>query len=199
MVGVLPAAAAAAPEGIPETIGVQVIGPTSAEVLGAVQLPAGTSYQAFAESGLADEPWCTSHSGSPSKSGFGPPRRSSGGRETFSVRLEGLLPGHEYCAAAAVTVPEFGAASGQQKAFATRPEPFPPARWFFNGKLDELKHEPVFSFGKIELHNAQIKTISCGNFAASQRGTKSRKGPNEASMKPPATARGNAKPRSHVR
>jgi hypothetical protein len=39
-------------------------------------------------------------------------------------------------------------------------------RVFVNGKPLELKHEPGFSFGKIELKNAELKTITCENFVA---------------------------------
>src|SRR5271167_4062343 len=41
-----------------------------------------------------------------------------------------------------------------------------PKRWFINGKLAEAKHEPTFSYGKVEFKNAVLKTITCQNFLA---------------------------------
>jgi hypothetical protein len=43
----------------------------------------------------------------------------------------------------------------------------PPPRWFINGVRAGTKHEPTFSFGKITLKNAELKELTCENFAAS--------------------------------
>src|SRR5271167_1849213 len=37
---------------------------------------------------------------------------------------------------------------------------------FINGKAAETKHEPGIAYGQIELKNAELKTITCKNFAA---------------------------------
>jgi hypothetical protein len=40
-------------------------------------------------------------------------------------------------------------------------------RVFINDSLAGTKHEPGFSFGKISLKNAELKELTCENFAAS--------------------------------
>jgi hypothetical protein len=49
-------------------------------------------------------------------------------------------------------------------------------RVFINGKLAESKHEPGFSVGKIELKNAELKTITCENFVAGTSWNESERG-----------------------
>jgi hypothetical protein len=178
-IAALPAGAVAAPEGVPETVEVHSAGTTTAEVLGAVTLPAKTEYQISADYALASETWCTTHgaSGSPSTR-LGSVRKSSGVRETFSVRLEALLPSHEYCAAAAVTVPPPGpgTASGEQKTFTTASPPPSPPQFFINGKKATTKHEAGFSFGEITLTNKTLAGLECKSFFSQQRWNEVREG-----------------------